>query len=222
MSIYNLLYIDIMAYILYKNRKKQEKTIMANLTLRQWEKIKAVVLYILQQFPQGVDYIHLFKIMYFSQQQHLMIYGMPLFEDSFAAHKHGPVPVGIYGALKAVEGKERKFPFYQWALSSIDVQEKDGHPLVSIKEGMSYDAEELSESNTEILDAVIAQLKDIPSYELSNMSHKDKAYQTARRHYMSTGEDALIPMVAIAKSGGASPAMQKVIRERLLVRDALE
>ena len=31
-------------------------------------KIKAVVLYILKAFPEGVDYIHLFKVMYFAQQ----------------------------------------------------------------------------------------------------------------------------------------------------------
>lgn len=195
---------------------------MAYFTNEQWQKLKAVVLYILQQFPLGADYIHLFKIMYFAQQKHLAVYGLPLFDDSFAARKHGPVPMGTYGALKAVEGKERKFPFYQWALSSIDVHEEDGHPLVSLRKGVAYDAEELSESNTEILDLIIAQLKDVPSFELSKKSHKDKAYQTARRHYLNTGEDALIPMVAIAKSGGASPAMQEVIRERLLVKDALE
>lgn len=202
--------------------KEQKQEIMANYTIEQWQKLKAVVLYILQQFPQGADYIHLFKIMYFAQQQHLAVYGLPLFDDSFAARKHGPVPMGTYGALKAVEGKERKFPFYQWALSSIDIHEEDGHPLVSVRNGMSYDADELSESNTEILDAIIAQLKNVPSFELSKMSHKDKAYKDAWRRYQETGEDDLITMVAIAKSGGASPAMQDVIRERLLVKDALE
>lgn len=34
-------------------------------------KIKAVVLYILKAFPEGVDYIHLFKVMYFAQQNQL-------------------------------------------------------------------------------------------------------------------------------------------------------
>ena len=43
-------------------------------TKEQILKIKAVVLYILKQLPQGVDYIHLFKIMYFAQQEHLVKY----------------------------------------------------------------------------------------------------------------------------------------------------
>lgn len=37
-------------------------------------KIKAVVLYILKAFPEGVDYIHLFKVMYFAQQNQLKEY----------------------------------------------------------------------------------------------------------------------------------------------------
>ena len=35
-------------------------------TIDQILKIKAVVSYILQQMPGGVDYIHLFKVMYYN------------------------------------------------------------------------------------------------------------------------------------------------------------
>ena len=44
-------------------------------TIDQILKIKAVVLYILKAFPEGVDYIHLFKVMYFAQQNKLKEYG---------------------------------------------------------------------------------------------------------------------------------------------------
>ena len=43
-------------------------------TIEQILKIKAVVLYILKAFPEGVDYIHLFKVMYFAQQDQLKEY----------------------------------------------------------------------------------------------------------------------------------------------------
>lgn len=65
-------------------------------TTDQILKIKAVVSYILQQIPEGLDYIHLFKMMYFAQQEHLVIYGIPIFDDSFVARKHGPVPTFTY------------------------------------------------------------------------------------------------------------------------------
>ena len=65
-------------------------------TTEQFLKIKAVVSYILQQIPEGLDYIHLFKMMYLAQQEHLVIYGTPIFDDSFVARKHGPVPTFTY------------------------------------------------------------------------------------------------------------------------------
>ena len=40
-------------------------------TKEEIKKIEAVVLYILRQFQEGVDYIKLFKIMYFAQKDFL-------------------------------------------------------------------------------------------------------------------------------------------------------
>ena len=45
-------------------------------TKDQISKIKAVVAYILKKVPQGLDYIHLFKIMYFVQQEYLIVWGL--------------------------------------------------------------------------------------------------------------------------------------------------
>ena len=58
----------------------------------QIAKMRAVLLYIMQSFPHGVEFIKLFKILYFAQQDHLLKYGKVLIEDSFKALKHGPVP----------------------------------------------------------------------------------------------------------------------------------
>ncbi len=41
------------------------------MTLDQLLKIKAVVLYILKAFPEVFDYIHLFNVMFFEQQDQL-------------------------------------------------------------------------------------------------------------------------------------------------------
>lgn len=49
----------------------------------QINKIKAVVLYILQSFKEGTDYIKLFKLMYFAQRGYIAKYGRPIFENSF-------------------------------------------------------------------------------------------------------------------------------------------
>ena len=77
-------------------------------TIEQILKIKAVVLYILKAFPEGVDYIHLFKVMYFAQQEQLKEYGLPIIYDTFVARKHGPVPALTYKVLRGIEGKADK------------------------------------------------------------------------------------------------------------------
>ena len=76
-------------------------------TIDQILKIKAVVLYILKAFPEGVDYIHLFKVMYFAQQDQLKEYGLPIIYDTFVARKHGPVPALTYKVLRGIEAVKR-------------------------------------------------------------------------------------------------------------------
>ena len=89
----------------------------------QIAKIKAVILYVMQSFPDGVDYIKLFKILYFAQQNHLVKYGKVLVDESFRAVKHGPVPAYTYKALQIAEGKPLAGDFDDF-LMNIEVQNK--------------------------------------------------------------------------------------------------
>ena len=89
-------------------------------TPQQIAKIKAVLLYIMQNFRDGVDYIKLFKILYFAQQDHLVRYGKVIVDDSFRALKHGPVPTYTYKALQIAEGKPLEGDFDEF-LSNISV-----------------------------------------------------------------------------------------------------
>lgn len=196
---------------------------MMNFKKEQLLKIKAVILYVLRYFPAGVDYIHLFKIMYFSQRQHLVTYGLPLIDESFSARKHGPVPEYTYQALRTLDKKTGGcYNQYRWVASSIDILIENGHPIFRLKEGVQYDPDELSVSNIEILDAEIKRCKDIPAFKLSELSHDDIAYLRAWRRFEETGEESLIPMIEIAEAGGASKEMQQVIRERLWIQNTLE
>ena len=45
--------------------------------------MRAAVLYVLQSFDEGVDYIKLFKILYFAQKEHLVKYGRGVIGDTF-------------------------------------------------------------------------------------------------------------------------------------------
>ena len=48
----------------------------------------------------GIDYYHLFKIMFAAQQAYLRDYGMTIFPDEFHALPDGPVPTMLYDAIK--------------------------------------------------------------------------------------------------------------------------
>ena len=189
-------------------------------TIDQINKIKATVLYVLEQMKEGVDYIHLFKVMYFAQQEHLVLYGTPMMEDSFLARKHGPVPALTYKVLKAVEGKisVESQELKQFA-EALCVTIKDGHQIVTACQ--QCDMDELSGSNIKILNKWIAKCKDVKAFDLSDLSH-DKAWKKAKAHSEQTGEDTKIAMWDMAKAGGASNDMLKVIRERQSNKRALE
>ena len=191
-------------------------------TLDQILKIKAVVEYILQQFSGGVDYIHLFKVMYFAQEEHLAIYGSPLINESFVARKHGPVPSLTYKVLRVAEGKtvDVTDELHSFA-SELFLSDSDGHQVVTLAEGVQCDMDELSRSNVRMLDKWIEKCKDIASFDLSEMSH-DKAWQKAVRQTERTGEDMKISLYDMAAAGGASKDMLKVVKERQLNRMALQ
>jgi hypothetical protein len=152
-------------------------------TLDEILKIKAVVAYILQRMPEGIDYIHLFKMVYFAQQEHLKTYGMPLMAETFVARNHCLV-----------------------ALLTSKV-------LGMMEDGASCDMDELSVSNTKVLDKWIERCKDVQSFDLSDLSH-DKAWQRAKEQTEKTGEDTKITFYDMAEAAGASKEMLHVIRER--------
>lgn len=190
-------------------------------TTEQIEKIKATVLYILKNTQKDIDYIHLFKVMYFAQKEHLLNYGLPIMDDSFYARKHGPVPAFTYKVLHIMEGKadDASDEIKNFA-NNLTISFKDGHQMVGLKEGADCDMDELSESNIETLDKWIAKCKDVKAFELINLSH-DKAWEKANRRALQTGEDTKIPLYDIAEAAGASKEMLGVIRERVSNFNAL-
>jgi hypothetical protein len=73
--------------------------------------------------------------------------------------------------------------------------------------------DELSISNTKVLDKWIARCKDVQSFDLSDLSH-DRAWERAKEQTDKTGEDTKITYYDMAEAAGASKEMLHVIRER--------
>ena len=184
-------------------------------------KIKAVVEYILQQMGVAIDYIHLFKVMYFAQEEHLALYGVPIMYDTFVARKHGPVATLTYKVLRVAEGKVIDVTDDLKAFASdLTLDQSDGHQVVSLASDVKADMDELSRSNIRILDKWITHCKEIESFDLSELSH-DNAWLKAKRQAEKTGEDTKISLYDMAASGGASKNMLQVVKERQINRRAL-
>ena len=179
----------------------------------QIAKIKAVVLYIMQSFPQGVDYIKLFKILYFAQQDHLVKYGKVIVEDSFKALKHGPVPTYTYKALQIAEGKPLKGDFDEF-LAGIKVRGKKVYATVT------PDMDYISGADKRCLDAAIAKYKDTDPYDLSDLSH-DSAWKEATARIQDDPQKNFITLIDIARAGKATKEMVDYIREKQIIKNAL-
>ncbi len=180
----------------------------------QIKKIEAVVLYILQHFNDGVDYIKLFKIMYFAQRKYLATYGLTIVEDTFKARVLGPVPSLTYKVVKMAENGEGSADLKEF-ISSIRV---DGEQKVyaNAEPDMDY----LADMEREELEETISKYKNMDSKELSRLSH-DKAYTTVCERMEDDPQKDVLTLIDIARAGGASDSMVNHIRQTQILKEAL-
>lgn len=182
------------------------------------KKIEAVVLYILQHFKDGVDYIKLFKIMYFAQQEYLATYGLTLDDDNFKCRLKGPVPALTYKVVKMAENGDsfESAPDLKGFAKAICV---GADQIIHAKK--KPDMEFIADMEKMQLDKTIAKYKDTSSKELSKMSH-DSAYKAAKRRMRMDPQKDMLTLIEIAKAGGADKDMLEHIREAQLIRASLE
>lgn len=187
-------------------------------TLEQVKKIESVVLYVLRNFTEGVDYIKLFKIIYFAQKEYLVNYGKVLCPDTFKARTFGPIPALSDKVINLVELEEEgieSYPDLKNFFNSIRV--KDQLVFALTEPDMDY----LSKKECEYLDKWYEYCKDKDSKtELSPESH-DAAYEKAYARYKEDPQLGTLTNIEIAKAGGATDKMVAYIREKELIATEL-
>lgn len=175
-------------------------------------KMRAGVLYVAQAFEGGIDFIKLFKILYFAQREHLVKYGRGIIGDTFHALKLGPVPSFIYKALQIVQGKMEREKDFELFLKGITV---DSSTLIKTTE--KPDIEELSESDIYCLDKYIKKYKNYNSYVLSGRSHYDSAWKQAYNRAKEDPEKDIMTSIDIAKAGKAKDGVIAYIKENIQI-----
>lgn len=178
------------------------------------QKLKAVTIYVAQNFIDGVDYIKLFKILYFAQQSHLASYGRGIISDTFHALRYGPVPAFIYKGFQMLEGRQEENPDFSEFCQGFNIKDKK---VISVQ---SCDMDELSKSDILCLNDALKNYGHLPSERLSQLSH-DAAWTQASNRAQDDPEKDRMSQIEIARAGGASEDMINYIRQNLILDQLL-
>ena len=167
------------------------------------------VLYILKRMGGSCDIHRCQKILYFADNEHLSKYGRSITGDAYVRMDFGPVPTCIYDLFKAVRGDS-------YFASQVDDVRRNCFYFVNNKDitaVASPDMSHLSESDVEILDKYIDQLKDKDFNEVSEASHGYAWSNTAQNGVISV-RDRLTEM-------GDSDDYIKYIEDQMTAEEAV-
>lgn len=169
----------------------------------EWQKLKEVVLYILQK-TNGLDYYRIFKVLYFAEREHLMLYGTRIVSDDFCALPHGPVPTNLYDAIKNKRVAKRLEDAMKFAGD-------DASNVLLAKR--CPDLDYISKSDKECLDKSIEENANLSFSQLEEKSH-DEAWKNA--NHCQT-----ISPAEMAHAAGASDDIIEYIKEQEQIESIL-
>lgn len=143
------------------------------------EKALEVIVYISKKTD---NLFNIVKTLYYADKLHLQRYGRLITGDKYIAMDDGPVPSGAYDLIKVVRGDDFSF----------DPKITNAHPEKAIeatvknKKTYVYPLRSpildlLSESDIECLDEAIHQFASMPSNELWQIVHQEKAYNKTKK-----------------------------------------
>ena len=161
---------------------KQTKLFKQNVAIQ-------AVLYILQQMGGVCDIHKCHKILYFADNEHLSKYGRSITGDSYIKMDFGPVPTCVYDLFKAVRGDS------YFASQVEDIRDNYFH-FVNHKDMVASrqpDMDYLSQSEVEVLNKYIAELKNKNFNAVSEASH-GYAWNNTQQNAVISVRDRLTEM----------------------------
>lgn len=177
------------------------------------KKLVEIVLYILNK-TNGLDYYHVFKIIYFANAYHLAKYGLRITTDEFCALPDGPVPSELYNSIRNYESSDKELT----QMLSTDVAKgvDDAYYMLSAKR--QSDTDYLSKSEQEALDKSIVENASLPFNTLRAKSHGS---EWQRAFYSQAAGKKVMDNIGIARDAHASKGMLDYIEEELKVEALL-
>ncbi len=147
------------------------------------DKARESILYVAKRIPDPTFH-SVSKILYFADKLSLEKYGRLISGDTYAAMRFGPVPSNTYELMKAAP-----------ANGSLGFRVENKKEIIALQDAK---LDELSESDIESLDTVIAIYGKMPFNKRTELSH-DEAWAAAWKS-KGNGGNALMSIESIAKS----------------------
>lgn len=177
------------------------------------QKLTEIVLYILNK-TMGLDYYHVFKVIYFANISYLAKYGLRMTTDEFCALPDGPVPSILYDCVKDDCYCDKELS--KMIDKSIAKGNDDAYYMLTAKR--EADMEYLSKADIEEIDKSIEENAYLPYGVLREKSHGDEW----RRAYDSSEHGRkVMNVIGMAKDGNATDDMVEYIKENLEIEAAL-
>ena len=165
------------------------------------------VLYIAEKLKRK-DFHKVFKILYFSDREHLNVYGRTITGDTYIAMTDGPVPSNLYDIFKSVRGDgyykdNGKFGHY-FSIADWDL----------IKPNMKPDLNELSKTDLTCIDNTLKIYGDMSWDEIREKSH-DYAWR-------NTIQNRAIDFANIIREVGGEDDYIEYLKEQSLLSEISE
>lgn len=164
----------------------------------QYIRLKNIILYILNSFTNGTDYIKLYKILYFANKEQLAEVGIPMVYDNFKAWDLGPVPSFTGSVVKRLETKKEMTGVMKCFDGSLRVTSNK-----KVSALVNPDVEEIPEFTRNLIDKIVRKYKNCSSKQMSKESHDDAWLEAYEAKGGKNNGKVIINPVSIAKAGGA-------------------
>jgi uncharacterized phage-associated protein len=142
-----------------------------------FEKAKAVLLYLASKDVPALDKYKICKLFFLSDKHHLVKYGRPITGDKYCALQYGPIPSATLNIIDGVIAGQLLDPYVASVAEAVELDRQFENPR--FKAIAAYDASKLSQSDLMAIDHVIADFGRMGFAELKAITHAMIAYKRA-------------------------------------------
>jgi len=131
------------------------------------------LLYVISRLPQPANIYNVLKCIYFADREHLEQYGRQIYEETYFAPEHGPVPSRAYDIVKYAAGRaswDIKFPE---ALEALEATKTE------LSKKIEPDLNIFSRSELICLSDAAKKYGTLSFNKLKHLSHQSKAFRKA-------------------------------------------